>query len=115
MRRMNSITHRLIPSRATAEPPSGTPCVPTPTPRPTFAEKLKNFWLPPAFGTVKAHDIAVGKNPLPSLTVPRLLMLRNVAFCVTIVELRRSNVNPPTLQRPGVAVEGLNIHVAIVA
>jgi hypothetical protein len=26
------------------------------------------------------------------------------------VELRRSNVNPPTLQSAGVGVEGLNIH-----
>ena len=48
--------------------------------------------------------------------MPVPVILRKVDVCVTTVELRRLNVNPPTLQRPGVGVEGLNIHeVAIVA
>jgi hypothetical protein len=48
--------------------------------------------------------------------MPVPVILRKVNVCVTTVELRRLNVNPPTLQRPGVGVEGLNIHeVAIVA
>ena len=100
---------RAAPSNMTAEPPSGTPCVAE------FAEKLKKSWLPPAFWTVKAHVAAVDVKPLP-LMKPVPVMLRKVAVCATTVELRRSNVNPPTLQRPGVAVEGLNIHgVAILA
>src|SRR3954447_24349605 len=106
---MNPTTPSPIPRRATAEPPSGTPCVAE------FAEKLKKSWLPPAFWTVKAHVAAVDVKPLP-LMKPVPVMLRKVAVCATTVELRRSNVNPPTLQRPGVAVEGLNIHgVAILA
>jgi len=94
-------------SRETAEPPSGTLAA--------FAEKLKNVCLPKAFWDVKAHAPSVGSNPLP-LRMPVPVILRKVDVCVTTVELRRLNVNPPTLQRPGVGVEGLNIHeVAIVA
>src|ERR1051325_8816003 len=101
---------KLIPSRATAEPPSGTPT------EAVFAEKLKKSPVPPpAFWTVNAHLAVVASNPLP-LTVPTPVMLRNVADCITTVALVRSNVNPPTLHRPGVAVEGVNIHgTAIVA
>src|SRR5215467_12124044 len=94
---------KLIPSRATAEPPSGT-C------EDVFAAKLKKSPVPPPeFDTVNAHLALVTSNPLP-LTVPWPTMLRNVAVCVTIVALVRSNVNPSTLHRPGVAVEGLNTH-----
>jgi hypothetical protein len=55
LRRMNSITPNPIPSRATAEPPSGTVAA--------FAEKLKKIWLPPAFWDVKAHAPSVGSIP----------------------------------------------------
>lgn len=40
-------------------------------------------------------------------------MFRNVAVWVTIVAVRRLNVNPPTLQRPGVAA--VNIHGLAIA
>src|SRR5262249_11196277 len=95
---------KLIPNRATAEPPSGTT-------EAVFAAKLKKSPVPPPeFDTVNAHLAGVASNPLP-LTVPTPLMLRNIAVCVTIVALVRSNVNPSTLHRLGVPVEGLNVHM----
>ena len=68
---MNSIMPSPIPSRATAEPPSGTPVA-------EFAEKLKKSWLPPAFWTVKAHVATVSSNP-SALMMPVPVMFRNVA------------------------------------
>src|SRR5215472_16682752 len=100
---------KLIPSRATAEPPSGTEVE-------LFAEKLKLILgPPPAFWTVKAQLAVVSSKPGPVM-VPVPLMSRNVPFCVTTVELRRLNVNPPTLQRVGSPPGGgRNVHGVIVA
>ena len=56
--------------------------------------------------------MAVGSNPLP-LTIPLPSIVRFAAVCVTIVDERRSKVKPPTFQRPGVGVDGLNTQGAV--
>src|SRR5262245_55548482 len=99
---------KLIPSRATVEPPSGTPTVLL------LAAKVKNGSVPVAIGMVNAHLALVVSNPLP-LMVPVPVMFRKLGVWLTIVELRRWNVNPPTDQSVGVSVEGLNVHGLMVA
>ena len=90
------------PRRAAAEPPSGAA-----TP---FAENENVvLGLPPELWVVKLQSMAVGSNPLP-LTIPFPSITRVEAFCITIVDERRSKVKPPVLHRPGVGVDGLNIH-----
>jgi hypothetical protein len=81
-----------------AEPPSGTP-------RP-LAEN-ENVFVP-LFWLEKTQSIAIGSNPFP-LTIPVPDILRNVVLRNTTVDVRRSKVKPPTLHRPGVGVDGLNI------
>ena len=61
---------------------------------------------------VKLQVPAVGRKLFP-LIVPVPVIFRNVALCETTTELARSNLNPPTLQRFGVEVEGLKIHGAV--
>lgn len=53
--------------------------------------------------------------PVPiGLIVPTPVMLRKVELCETITQDVRSNLNPPTLHRLGVFVEGLKIHGAAI-
>jgi hypothetical protein len=60
---------------------------------------------------VNIQSMPVGSNPLP-LTIPLPSIVRDDAVCVTIVDERRSKVKPPTLHRPGVGVDALNIQGA---
>src|SRR4030095_6727657 len=85
------------PRRATAEPPSGTATL--------FAENENDdLVIPPALWVVKLHSMPVGSNPL-AVTIPVPSIKRVFAVCVTTVAERRSNVKPPTLQRPGLGVD----------
>src|SRR5678815_4808397 len=89
------------PSKATVDPPSGTPL------KSPLEEKLNT---PSADGdcAVNLHDPSVGSNPLPVI-VPVPVMMRKSAFCRTTTDPSRSKVKPPTLQRPGVGVDGVKI------
>ena len=58
---------------------------------------------------MKLHNPGVGSKPLP-LIVPIPVILRKTADWLTTTEELRSKVNPPTVQRPGVAVDGLKVH-----
>lgn len=99
----------VIPKRATAEPPSGAETV-FPLPENENVVRV----LPPALWVVKLQSMAVGSNPLP-LTIPLPSIARIEAVCVTTVAERRSKVKPPTLHKPGVGVDGLNVHGNILA
>src|SRR5947199_10037731 len=94
---------RAAPSNITVAPRSGTPG------EEPFAENENIMWVcPPAFWVVKAQSMDVASKPLP-LTVPCPKISRKVAvWCMTVEDIR-SKVNPPTLQRCGVGVDGLNI------
>jgi hypothetical protein len=93
------------PRRATAEPPSGTAL--------PFAENENDVLVtPPALWVVKLQSMAVGSNPL-ALTIPVPSIVRVFAVCVTTVDERRSKVKAPTLHRPGVGVDELNIQGAL--
>ena len=88
------------PSKATVDPPSGAR-------KPSLEEKLNT---PLAFGdcAVKLQVPGVGSNPFPVI-VPVPEIRRKSAFCRTTVDPSRSNVKPPTLQRPGVGVDEVKI------
>lgn len=60
---------------------------------------------------MKLHVPGVGVKLFP-LIVPVPVMFRNVLLWDTTADVERSNLNPPTLHRFGVAVEGLNIQGA---
>jgi hypothetical protein len=111
LRRASSKPIRPIPRREIAAPESGT--APTAL---LFAENENSAWsVPLEFWVVNIQLIFVGVNPLP-LTMPVPSIVSSPAFCVTRVEEERSKVKPPTNQRAGVDVDGLNIYgVPIVA
>src|SRR4029450_9125367 len=95
--RTTSIPVSASPKRATAEPPSGTATL--------FAENENDdLVIPPALWVVKLHSMPVGSNPL-AFTIPAPSIVRAFAVCVTTVAEKRSNVKPPTLQRPGLGVD----------
>ena len=98
---MSSRPTREIPSSATVVPPSGTPLPSVP------AEKLKT---PFALGVwdEKNHVPGVASNPLPDI-VPVPEIRRKLPLRKSTVDAAKSKVNPPTLQRPMVGVEGLKI------
>ncbi|MGC2353371.1 MAG: hypothetical protein WA496_08245 [Candidatus Udaeobacter sp.] len=73
----------------------------------------ENTPLAGGFWVVNVHEPGVGSKPLP-LIIPVPLTLRNPPPCWTMVDVVRSNVNPPTLHRPGRPVEGLNIQGAAI-
>lgn len=69
--------------------------------------------MPFASLEVKLQVPGVASNPLP-LIVPRPVIFRKVELCETITHDVRSNLNPPTLHRFGVLVEGLKIQGAAI-
>jgi len=105
LRRASSKPIRPIPRRDIVVPESGT--------APTlllFAENENIAWSTPLeFWVVNIQVIFVGVNPLP-LTMHAPSIVSCVAVCIMRVEERRLKVKPPTLQRAGVGVDGLNIY-----
>ena len=90
------------PSRATADPPSG-----------TVAPVAENENVePPLFWVVKLHVIAVGSNPLP-LTTPVPSMAMTELVCIMTVDESRSKWKPATLHKAGTGVDGLNCQGAV--
>ena len=89
------------PSKATVDPPSGTPL------KSPLAEKLN---IPFAEGdcAVKLQVPGVGSNPFPVI-VPVPEIRRKSAFCRTTTDASRSKVKPSTLQKPRVGVDGVKI------
>ena len=60
---------------------------------------------------MKLQVPGVDVKPFP-LIVPVPLIFRNVLLWETTTDVERSNLNPPTLHKLGVAVDGLKIQGA---
>jgi hypothetical protein len=73
----------------------------------------ENTPLAGGFWVVNAHEPGVGSKPWPVI-IPVPLTLRNPPPCWTMEDVVRSNVNPPTLQRPARPEGGLKVQGAAI-
>jgi hypothetical protein len=96
----------------TAIPGVVTPKLPSGTATPSAENENIACVLTPELCVVKL-SLPVGSNPLPP-TIPVPSITRADAFCIAIVDERRSKVKPPTVLRSGVGVDGLNIQGAAI-